>query len=100
MFIGMADPTCSNSNQNVRRTDFRIRNFDMLQRFSDLSESHRAHSRQRYSRIECTLESKSACTCPSFCTGFLKLNSNELASISSLLRRAREKLQVVQVNRN
>src|SRR5215470_15342894 len=58
MFVGMADPARCNPDQNVGRTDFRKCDLRFLQRLSDLSESHRSHSRQRYSRFECTLERK------------------------------------------
>jgi hypothetical protein len=44
MFVGMADPTRCNPNQNVGRTDFRKINLRFLQRFSDLNESHRSHA--------------------------------------------------------
>jgi len=44
MFVGMADPTRRNPNQNVGRTDFRKIDLRFLQRFSDLNESHRSHA--------------------------------------------------------
>src|SRR5438874_7942818 len=44
MFVGMADPARRNPNQNVGRSDFRKVNLRFVQRFSDLSESHRSHA--------------------------------------------------------
>jgi hypothetical protein len=44
MFVGMADPARRNPNQNIGRTDFRKVNVRFLQRFPDLSESHRSHA--------------------------------------------------------
>jgi hypothetical protein len=44
MFVGMADPAGRNPNQDVGRTDFRKVDLRFLQRFPDLSESHRSHA--------------------------------------------------------
>jgi hypothetical protein len=105
MFVRMTDPAGPNPNQNIGRIDLWNWKFNILQRLSDLSEPYCSHN-QNKSHFTARLVIFSADT-PSFGervhapTIANRLQSRRvIGPISSLQRRAREKLRALQVNRN